>query len=122
MAIIYSYPQKTSVVADDTLVINDSADSNKTKLVTIQSIADFVDGEVTLQEVLNTDNRAKSDAGNTSTIILQDASVITTITLNGSNGEITTTGNISAGCTFDRDWETYSTCITSVAFSSIISV
>ena len=96
MAIIYSYPQKTSVVADDTLVINDSADSNKTKLVTIQSIADFVDGEVTLQEVLNTNNRAASNASNTSTIILQDASLATTITLNGSNGLFETTGNISA--------------------------
>ena len=63
MAIIYSYPQKTSVVADDTLVINDSADTNKTKLVTIQSIADFVDGEVTLQEVLQTGSSALGETG-----------------------------------------------------------
>ena len=96
MAIIYSYPSKSSVASGDIFVISDASDNNKTKQVTAQDIANFVDGEVTLQEVLNTDNRAKSDAGNTSTIILQDASVATTITLNGSNGEITTTGNISA--------------------------
>ena len=96
MAIIYTYPVKTSLVAADKLVISDSADNNKTKTITAQEIADFVDGEVTLQEVLNTDNRAKSDAGNTSTILLQDALGTTTITLNGSTGEIDTTGNISA--------------------------
>ena len=96
MAIIYSYPQKTSVVADDTLVINDSADSNKTKLVTIQSIADFVDGEVTLQEVLNTGNRASSSANGISTILLQDSTPTTTITLNGSTGAIETTTDITA--------------------------
>ena len=59
MAIIYTYPVKTSLVAADKLVISDSADNNKTKTITAQEIADFVDGEVTLQEVLNTDNRAK---------------------------------------------------------------
>jgi hypothetical protein len=96
MAIIYTYPVKTSLVAADKLVISDSADNNKTKTITAQEIADFVDGEVTLQEVLNTSNRAKSDVGNTSTILLQDALAATTITLNGSSGEIATTGNISA--------------------------
>lgn len=96
MAIIYSYPQKTSVVADDTLVINDSADSNKTKLVTIQSIADFVDGEVTLQEVLNTGNTAGANAGGVSTILLQDSTPTTTITLNGLTGGISTTTDITA--------------------------
>jgi hypothetical protein len=95
MAIIYSYPQKTSVVADDTLVINDSADSNKTKLVTIQSIADFVDGEVTLQEVLNTGNRASSSGGGISTILLQDSTPTTTITLDGSTGDITANGRLN---------------------------
>ena len=96
MAIIYTYPVKTSLVAGDKILISDSADSDKTKTITAQEIADFVDGEVTLQEVLNTSNRAKSDVGNTSTILLQDALAATTITLNGSSGEIATTGNISA--------------------------
>jgi len=58
MALIYSYPQKSSVVAGDLFVITDPADNNKTKTVTAQTLANYVDGEVTLQEVL--------DAGNTS--------------------------------------------------------
>ena len=96
MAIIYTYPVKTSLVAADKLVISDSADNNKTKTITAQEIADFVDGEVTLQEVLNTDNRANSNGSNVSTILLQNSSIATTITLNGSSGEIATTTNISA--------------------------
>ena len=59
MAIIYSYPTKGSpAAAGDLLLISDSADSNKTKSITVQSIADFVDGEVTLQEVLDTGSSA----------------------------------------------------------------
>ena len=96
MAIIYTYPVKTSLVAADKLVISDSADNNKTKTITAQEIADFVDGEVTLQEVLNTGNRAGANAGGISTILLQDSTPTTTITLDGSNGGITTTGNLSA--------------------------
>ena len=96
MAIIYSYPSKGSVASGDLFVISDASDNNKTKQVTAQDIADFVDGEVTLQEVLNAGNRASSSGGGISTILLQDSTPSTTITLNGSNGQITTTGNISA--------------------------
>ena len=96
MAIIYTYPSKTSLVAGDKILISDSADSNKTKTITAQEIADFVDGEVTLQEVLNTGNRAGSNAGGISTILLQDSTPTTTITLNGSTGTIGTTTDITA--------------------------
>jgi len=47
-----AYPAITPV-AGDYLVLTDVSDSNKTKTVTVQAIADFVDGEVTLQEVLD---------------------------------------------------------------------
>jgi len=47
-----AYPAITPL-AGDYLVLTDVSDSNKTKTVTVQSIADFVDGEVTLQEVLD---------------------------------------------------------------------
>jgi hypothetical protein len=73
MALIYSYPQKSSVVAGDLFVITDPADNNKTKTVTAQTLANYVDGEVTLQEVL--------DAGNTAS---------------GANANITISGNLSA--------------------------
>lgn len=96
MAIIYSYPSKGSVASGDLFVISDASDNNKTKQVTAQDIANFVDGEVTLQEVLNTGNRAGNAGGNISTVILQDSTPTTTITLDGPTGEITTTGNISA--------------------------
>lgn len=58
MAIIYTYPRKSTAEAGDLVVISDSSDSNKTKQLTLQSIADYIDGEVTLQEVLNTGSRA----------------------------------------------------------------
>ena len=95
MAIIYTYPVKTSLVAGDKLVISDSADGDKTKTITAQEIADFVDGEVTLQEVLNTDNRASSSGGGVSTILLQDSTPTTTITINGSTGDITANGRLN---------------------------
>ncbi len=64
MAIIYTYPRKSTAEAGDLVVISDSSDSNKTKQLTLQSIADYIDGEVTLQEVLNTGSKAVND-GNT---------------------------------------------------------
>ena len=64
MAIIYTYPRKSTAEANDLVVISDSSDSNKTKQLTLQSIADYIDGEVTLQEVLNTGSRA-TNQGNT---------------------------------------------------------
>ena len=73
MALIYSYPQKSSGVAGDLFVITDPADNNKTKTVTAQTLANYVDGEVTLQEVL--------DAGNTAT---------------GANANITISGDLSS--------------------------
>jgi hypothetical protein len=45
MAIIYTYPRKSTAEAGDLVVISDSADSNKTKQLTLQSIADYIDGE-----------------------------------------------------------------------------
>ena len=62
MAVIYSYPQKGSVVDGDLFVITDPADSNKTKTVTAQTLANYVDGEVTLQEVLDTGNTANNQS------------------------------------------------------------
>lgn len=62
MAIIYTYTKKSSVAAADTFIISDSADDNKTKTVTAQEIANYVDGEVTLQEVLDTGNTANNQS------------------------------------------------------------
>lgn len=77
MAVIYSYPQKGSVVDGDLFVITDPADSNKTKTVTAQTLANYIDGEVTLQEVLDTGNTANNQS----------------ITLTGAPGDITISGD-----------------------------
>ena len=47
-----AYPNITPV-ASDYLVLTDTTQSNLTKTVTVQALADFIDGEVTLLEVLN---------------------------------------------------------------------
>ena len=57
MAIIYTYPQKASVDATDTFLITDGSD-NQTKTVAASAIAEYVDDEVNLQEVLDVGNSA----------------------------------------------------------------
>ena len=91
-----AYPNITPQ-GSDYLVLTDSSDNNATKTVTVQALADFIDDQVTLQEVLNAGNTADSAGGNTGTIILQDATSATTITLAGNNGSIVTTGSAVIG-------------------------
>ena len=43
MAIIYTYPTKATPVDADLILISDSADSNKTKQITVASIKDTLD-------------------------------------------------------------------------------
>ena len=43
MAIIYTYPTKTTLATNDLILISDSADSNKTKNATVTSIKDAID-------------------------------------------------------------------------------
>ena len=42
MAIIYSYPEKTSAAGGDFLVITDSANKNRTKSLKIDTLADYI--------------------------------------------------------------------------------
>ncbi len=102
MAIIYTYTKKSSVAAADTFIISDSADDNKTKTVTAQEIANYVDGEVTLQEVLDTGSTAVSTlgawAGVMSLGISGSPGINVTLDVNGTSGPsntaaIYTTGN-----------------------------
>ena len=69
-----AYPAITPV-GGDYLVLTDVSDSNKTKTVTVQSLADFIDGQVTLQEVLDA-----SDPG----VVPPTAVAIGSITLTGT--------------------------------------
>jgi len=54
MAIIYSYQGKTNLAGNDIFVINDSADSNKTKNTTLSDITTYIDNNLSydLQQVL----------------------------------------------------------------------
>ena len=132
MAIIYTYPQKSSVEANDTFIITDSGD-NSTKVVTAQSLANYIDGTITLQEVLDTGNAAYYNAGGipaqVGNLILGNTSGLgvksTTIELDGQTGDVDlfknvngSTGNLTVGGDIagnsglltltDRDWETTS--------------
>jgi len=81
-----AYPNITPE-ASDFLILTDTSSSNATKTVTVQALADFIDGQVTLQEVL--------DAGNTAT---QSINLTGNIALSGDltgSGNITRTGNLA---------------------------
>ena len=54
MAIIYTYPTKTTLALADKVLISDSADSNKTKNATITSIKDAIDVVDTLSNAFGT--------------------------------------------------------------------
>lgn len=80
------YPNQSPVELSDYLIGTDAA-TLATKTFTIQDIADVIDGQVTLQEVL--------DAGNSATQnILLTGNIVLTGDLTG-NGNITRTGNIT---------------------------
>ena len=102
MAIIYTYPKKSSVEANDTFIITDSG-GNSTKVVTAQELANYIDGTITLQEVLDTGNAAYYSAttipatvgnlilGNTSGLGVKS----TTIELDGQTGDVDLLKNVN---------------------------
>lgn len=67
MAIIYSYPDKSSPSLSDKIIITDveSTPANQTKRCTIQGLADAISGQFTLQEVLQAGSSAIGKTGNT---------------------------------------------------------
>ena len=102
MAIIYSYPTKPTPALTDLVLITDSESTNpknQTKNATLQSIADLIDGEVTLQEVLDAGNTANNQS----------------ITLTGAPGSLSISGFATIGSTLQV---TTSAEITNVVYSS----
>ena len=77
-----NYPQQSPVASADFLIGTDAVTS-KTKTFTVQSLADFIDGQVTLAEVLA--------AGNT------DGGLGMSVTGASSFGNLTLTGTLTAG-------------------------
>ena len=74
MAIIYTYPTKATPANDDLILISDSADSNKTKQVTVASIKGQTAGVTSIV------------AGNNVTISSTGASGTGDVTVNASGG------------------------------------
>jgi hypothetical protein len=74
MAIIYTYPTKATPANDDLILISDSADSNKTKQVTVASIKGQTAGVTSIV------------AGNNVTISSTGASGTGDVTINASGG------------------------------------
>jgi len=74
MAIIYTYPTKATPANDDLILISDSADSNKTKQVTVASIKGLTSGVTSIV------------AGNNVTISSTGASGTGDVTVNASGG------------------------------------
>lgn len=102
MAIIYSYPTKPTPALTDLVLITDSESTNpknQTKNATLQSIADLIDGEVTLQEVLDAGNTANNQS----------------ITLTGAPGSLSISGFATIGSTLQV---TTSAEIANVVYSS----
>jgi len=93
MAIIYSYPAITDPKLTDLLLVTDVSSSdpkNQTKTITLQQVADLVDDEVTLQEVLNA-----SDPGVTPPTAVATGNI--TLTGNIATTNLTTTSNVTVG-------------------------
>lgn len=67
-----AYPQQNPVALTDYL-IGTSASGLATKTFSVQSLADIIDGQVTLQEVLDAGNTATQDINLTGDITLADA-------------------------------------------------
>ncbi len=90
MAIIYSYPAITDPQLTDLLLVTDVSSSdpkNQTKTMTLQQVADLVDDEVTLQEVLNASDPGVTPptASATGNIVLSGNITLTNLAVNGTS-------------------------------------
>jgi len=98
MAIIYSYPTKPTPALTDLVLITDSESTNpnnQTKNATLQSIADLIDGQVTLQEVLDA-----SDPGNTPPTASATGNIVLTGNMTTNNLTVNGTSSFSGLATF----------------------
>jgi len=101
-----AYPNITPTASDYLVLTDTSTSANLTKTVTVQALADFIDDQVTLQEVLDTGSNATWTAGKWQGIINLSkpgipASVIT-LDVNGTSGNtnvasVYTNGNLEVG-------------------------
>ena len=109
MAIIYTYPTKTTLATSDLILISDSADGNKTKNATVTSIKDAIDVVDSLTAGSGISLSASTGAITiANTGVLSISSANTALTTSGSSavtltsapyGGGTTIGHVPAGGT-----------------------
>ena len=85
MAIIYTYPTKTTLATSDLILISDSADGNKTKNATVTSIKDAIDVVDSL-----TAGSGISLSGSTGDITIANTGVLS---ISSANTALTTSGS-----------------------------
>jgi len=138
MAIIYTYPVKTTPVDADLVLISDSADSNNTKQVTISSIKGLTAGVTSIiagNNVNITSTGASGtgdvtvnasgggtfsvkDSGGTAIAGIDTLDFNTNLSVSHSSGSSTVTINASSGSSVDTFTNAFGTYITGTANSS----
>ena len=138
MAIIYTYPVKTTPVDADLVLISDSADSNNTKQVTISSIKGLTAGVTSIiagNNVNITSTGASGtgdvtvnasgggtfsvkDSGGTAIAGIDTLDFNTNLSVSHSSGSSTVTINASSGSSVDTFTSAFGTYITGTANSS----
>ena len=138
MAIIYTYPTKATPVDADLILISDSADSNKTKQVTVASIKGQTAGVTSVIAGTNvtisstgasgtgdvTVNAAGGgtfsvkDSGGTAIAGIDTLDFNTNLSVSHSSGSSTVTINASSGSSVDTFTNAFGTYITGTANST----
>ncbi len=100
MAIIYTYPTKTTLATNDLILISDSADSNKTKNATVTSIKDAIDVVDSLTAGSGISLSASTGAVTiANTGVLSISSANTALTTSGSSAITLTSTSYGGGST-----------------------
>jgi hypothetical protein len=103
MAIIYTYPTKTTLATSDLILISDSADGNKTKNATVTSIKDAIDVVDSLTAgsgiSLSGSTLPTGDITIANTGVLSISSANTALTTSGSSAITLTSTSYGGGST-----------------------
>jgi len=138
MAIIYTYPTKATPANDDLILISDSADSNKTKQVTVASIKGQTAGVTSIiagNNVTISSTGASGtgdvtvnasgggtfsvqDSGGTAITGIDTLDFNTNLSVSHSSGSSTVTINASSGSSVDTFTNAFGTYITGTANSA----
>ena len=111
MAIIYTYPVKSTPVNADKILISDSADNNKTKQITVESIKGLTSG---VTQIIAGTNVTIDPVGGTGNVTINASSGGGVVTPGGSDTQMQYNNSGSFGGTTGLTWDD-STNILSIA-------